>query len=478
MSLDRQQKVLKDRRFVFSDRWLAESVRLALAQHRPSAAIISLQQQSDAEHFAQLQPCGPEQRILWWADSLSRSMDLRHALHSWQQRAWLVLIVMLTLAFAGGLSAALGIMGNSDAPVNVLWALGALLGINFLMLLFWLVSLLMTPGDLSVGKAWFWLSSRFYGSDAAVLAQSFSGLSARMGVTRWWMAAITHSVWSSMAAGAFCGLLLALSLRSYVFVWETTILPDSLFNTLVQGVGWLPAQLGFTLPDETAVTGAGALNSNWQSQADLDRRAWAGWLCGALFVYGLLPRLLLLMLSAWRLSHGLRHCRMEVHSADWSALNARLSPLGESIGVVDPEQASVTSKLSTGLRLSSAQSPPVVIAFELSDQIVWPPAALSSVHLERVASRQERLQVLTVLQNAPPRALLLVCDAAQTVDRGSLSWLTEASGQALHVAVWLAGNGSESRRQLWRQQLQTLGVTADSVFDLESDAFTWLEAHA
>jgi hypothetical protein len=59
-----------------------------------------------------------------------------------------------------------------------------------------------------------------------------------------------------------------------------------------------------------------------------------------------------------------------------------------------------------------------------------------------------------------------------------LSWLADASGRALYVAVLLAGQGTNSRRQLWRQQLQTLGILSSAVFDDESAAQSWLEAHA
>lgn len=471
MSLNQVSSSLKDRRFVFSDRWLAESVRLDLA-------LLAPQQQLDAERFARQQQGSPEQRVLAWAEKLSSHAGLKDALHVWRQRSGLMLIVMWLLAFAGGMSAALGIMGNSDAPVNVLWALGALLGFNLLMLVFWLLSLGMPPGELSMGRVWFWLSARFAGNKTALLARSFAGLSARLGISRWWMAAVTHSIWSCLAAGALIGLLLALSLRSYVFVWETTILPASLFNTLVQSIGWLPAQLGFAMPSETMVNAAGALSGDWTTQSQFERRAWAGWLCGALLVYGLLPRVLLLLFSAWRLTRGMSRYRLDLHHADWNALSARLSPSDQTVGVIDPEQTTVPGKTFTGQRCNTAQGAAMIIAFELSDQIVWPTAAFSDFHHERVANRQERINCLTRLDQAPPRALLLVCDAAQTVDRGSLSWLSDASGRALHVAVLLAGSGTGSRRQLWRQHLQALGILPSSVFDEDADARLWLEANA
>lgn len=482
MSLNHQQTAQPASRFVFSDRWLAESVRLGLLLSPPGCLPITAQQHTQAEQFARQHASEPEQRVLRWAQSLAQSSGQLQGMHIWRQRSAWMLMLMLVLAFSAGVSVALGILGDGASPVNVVWALGALLGVNLLMLMFWLATLVMTPGELSLGNVWLWLSRHFGGRDAVLLARSFATLSSRAGISRWWMAAVTHVLWSSLALGALVGLLLALSLRSFVFVWETTILPDSLFNTLVQGIGWLPAQLGFAIPDADAVSAAGAAGNNVSAQTSAQRVLWAGWLCGALLVYGVLPRLLLLLWSVWRLRVGLNAFRLDIHLAEWSELTARLSPSAQSAGVIDAEQPIHGQPAGQpdrrGQRDLSAQGTPLVVAFELSDQIVWPATQLSDFDQESVASRQQRINTLARLDQSPPRALLLVCDAAQTPDRGSLSWLADASGRALHVAVLLAGQGTNSRRQLWRQQLQTLGILSAAVFDDESAAQSWLEAHA
>jgi len=478
VSLNHKQTAQPASRFVFSDRWLAESVRLGLVSSPAGGSRISAEQHSQAEQSARQQASEPEQRVLCWAQTLAQSSGQLEGMHIWRQRAALMLMLMLVLAFSAGVSAALSILGDGATSVNVVWALGALLGVNVLMLMFWLATLGMTPGELSLGNAWLWLSRHFGGRDAVLLARSFATLSSRAGISRWWMAAATHLLWSSLALGVLVGLLLALSLRSFVFVWETTILPDALFNTLVQGIGWLPARLGFAIPDAAAVSAAGAMGTDGPAQTNAQQVLWAGWLCGALLVYGVLPRLLLLLWSVWRLRVGLTSFRLDIHQAEWSDLTARLSPSAESAGVIDAELPNGAQPDQRGQRDLSAQGEPVVVAFELSDQIVWPATQFIDFHLQSVASRQQRINTLARLDQSPPRALLLVCDSAQTPDRGSLSWLADASGRALHVGVLLAGQGADSRRQLWRQQLQTLGILSAAVFDNESAAHRWLEAHA
>ena len=248
----------------FSDRWLAEAIRLES---------FSGSQLERAEAGARSLDSNPEARVLRWAALLSAHTRLVQAMHGWRQRAGAVLVLMLVLAFAGGLSAALGVMGSGDAPVNVLWALGALLGVNLLMLSIWLISMSMAPGAMSAGRLWFWLSGRFYGRDALTLAQSFSALSQRAGATRWWLAGISHGVWTAALAGALAGLLIALSLRSYAFVWETTILPASVFTSLVQSLAYLPSLIGFPMPDDNTIRTAGLIGSDALIQSDEERRA-------------------------------------------------------------------------------------------------------------------------------------------------------------------------------------------------------------
>lgn len=457
----------------FADRWLADALRLQQQRARPADAFSSSQLEA-AVSVARQHTTDPEQRVLQRARVLAARTTLPEAQSAWRQRGRIILLLMLLLAFAAGLSAALGVMGRGHEPVNVLWALGALLGVNLLMLLVWLISLALAPGALSAGRLWLWLNARFYGRDAVLLAQSFNNLTQRAGLTRWWLATISHAVWSAALAGSLVGLLLALSLRSYAFVWETTILPTPVFTSAVQGLGWLPSLLGFALPPPETVAAAGQQVAQTLEQGDSDRRIWAAWLCGAVLVYGLLPRLLLLAVSAWQVWTGQSAIRLDLQSADWADLHQHLSPASELAGVTDPAPDLPVVDAAGRRDLPAGTAPPLVVGFELDDQMVWPDLPVGTQRL-LAASREQRQQVITQLEQAPPRALLLVCDAAQTVDRGSLAWLTEATGRVLHVAVWLSGHGSAARRELWRQHLQRLGLDASRVFDEPHAALRWLE---
>ena len=78
---------------------------------------------------------------------------------------------------------------------------------------------------------------------------------------------------------ALITMLVQLSTRRYGFVWETTILSDTVFVSLTQHLGALPAALGIAMPDADVVLRAATPN-----QLPTDRQLWAAWLISALVV--------------------------------------------------------------------------------------------------------------------------------------------------------------------------------------------------
>src|SRR5690606_25800243 len=119
--------------------------------------------------------------------------------------------------------------------------------------------------------------------------------------------------------GATLGVLALLATRRYGFVWETTILPADTFVALSAALGALPGSLGFPVPDAATVMASG----DAPMLAEAGRRAWAGWLVGAMVAYGVLPRLALALLcfGLWR--RGAARIRLDPSHAGY----ARLRPL-------------------------------------------------------------------------------------------------------------------------------------------------------
>ncbi|MEX2334489.1 MAG: DUF2868 domain-containing protein [Pseudohongiella sp.] len=456
----------------FNKRWLADAVRRNRTDTRDEVA----------EKHARSLTGDAEQRILAWAEFIAERDGLKDRLQAWRHSAGWALLGLLLLGLLSGFAAALAVLGDSSSPVNVIWALGSLLGINLLLLLVWLLSFSANTQAGSLGRLWYLMTVAFQkrlqkSGSAAAITQAFTTLTAKAGLSRWWLSVVSHLSWLSIMLGVLAGLMLALALRSYVFVWETTILPTSVFIGLVESLGVLPGMFGFATPSPDAIAISGAQTETiMAAQSDLQRRAWASWLTGCLLVYGILPRLLLSVVCWLRLTFGLRNIRLQTSSLAWVSLAGRLAPDSEKAGVTDPAPVSLPS-FRRRTRPGRAGEASLLVGLEIASDLPWPPGGLADrVQTHLVDSRQQREYVLEQLGVDPPHKLLLACVAAQSPDRGALHWLAEAASQTSSVAVWLMGadRASVERLAIWRQCLLDLGISAQMIFDADDKALAWV----
>lgn len=118
--------------------WLAETVRLREEHWGPL---------EDADAVRQARQLAPDftLRILARAQALGRREGLQDLLVHWRQGAALTFVVLAVAALLAGIGAALGALGSGARPVNVLWALGALLGLHALTFVLWLASFALRP---------------------------------------------------------------------------------------------------------------------------------------------------------------------------------------------------------------------------------------------------------------------------------------------------------------------------------------------
>ena len=449
----------------FERRWLAETIRL---QEERSGPI------DDADAVRQARRAAPEleARILERASLLAERSKLTEALHRWQGHARWTLFILALLVILGGAGTAASVLGDGSRPVNVVWAIGRLLGLNLLSLLLWLSSFLVsTPDGTALGRFWLWLTARlFRDPKAALLPQSLAGMLSRSGLMRWWLGLISHGLWLLALLAALAGLLALLATRRYGFVWETTILSADSFVAMVDLLGRLPAAVGFVIPDAATIAASGG-----NALADeASRRAWSAWLIGCLLIYGIAPRLLLTGVSLWFWRRR-EQLRLDLSMPGYATLRERLMPSVETLGVQDASPEQLPSfHLQPALGSDSLGA--VLIGLELPDEIDWPPALSKARDAGIVASRAERNRLLETLSATPAERLLIACDASQSPDRGTLALISELSRYAAHCAVWLiAGRGVE-RLALWHESLATIDLPAGLRFDDHGAALAWLES--
>lgn len=421
--------------------------------------------------------------VLERAQTLASAQGLNADLQRWLHNARLLFLLLCGLAVLSGVTASLGFFGSEMRSVNVIWTLMGLIAVHMVALLLWLLAGRFSGGLL--GRFWFWAvahmpgAGRSQGAARDGPARALATLMYRDGLGKWSFACITHSLWLLALSASLLTMLLALSLRSYSFVLETTILTDAVFQDVVYALAWLPSKLGFAVPDAQMI--AAALHPEGALQAEDARRAWASWLSGALVVYAILPRLLV-----WTLS-----------MLQWLRLRAALRPdlqlpgyaqlfhaAARSRGVVDaPLMPAPVLRIHAPHRVAGNRL--ALVAVELGSDISWPPAGFAqsapeSVLDEVVETREQRQAVLARLSLAPPARLLVACDLRVSPDRGTLHWLVALSAHCGEIGVWLlaAEPQEQARHGVWQQTLSDIGFPAAAIVDSESAALNWLHSHA
>ncbi|MGV3741988.1 MAG: DUF2868 domain-containing protein [Burkholderiaceae bacterium] len=455
-----------------SDVLLAETVRLIEAD----GPLEDSEAMGQAFRTAQ----GREERLLERARLLSQRLKLDHELARWRELAvyvWLGLAV-LTFIVAYGIAATLLGSGRS---INAVLAFVGVLGMHAFTLVLWLLALLFSVGKgggsggrISLGNLFLrlvaWLPVD-RGQHSLTMARAAGMLLRRTKLAPWAFGFISHSIWAAAYALVLAALWFGFSFREYRLSWETTILHADFFVRFVQVTGWLPAKLGFPVPDSATLLTPYAANA--------DQRAWAWWLIGCTAVYGLLVRLILAAISwlVWR--RGKNSLHLDTSDPYFRKLLARFEQMENSL-VVDSEQPYLGNDGHHALSKEGASQAKAVVGFELPDDAPWPPFDWpASVALqERIAGMaQERRRVLDKLAQLRPAKLLLVCNQASTPDRGTERFLREAAGSAAQCAVLLVSstNPAEEGTARWQRWLQDTEMHHIAAMTDAQQALAWLE---
>jgi hypothetical protein len=468
--------------------WLVEAVRLRESLWGPLADDAELR----ALRAREL-PLG--EAIARRAEQLAQREGLVDAVAAWRGGARLALVLMAAVALAIGASTAAAALGDAARPVNLLWAVSGLLGLHLLTFLLWLGGLawaLITGASTggALGQVWLALSSRAArGPSAALAPQSLVNLMGRARLMPWLLGAVGHAFWLLALSAALLALLAMLATRRYDFVWETTILDPGYVERLALWLGSVPAMLGLPTPDAALVRASDGLGS---PPAE-GRAIWASWLLGVLAVYGILPRAVALATCVWRVRRGGRRLALDLTLPGLDTLAARLQPASRRTGIIDPDPASGGGPVGPGESTPGSSqgavgrdTPSESAVFDAASGGAWvvrvelpadlPTSFPASVHdAGAIDSGVSRASTLERLHAARPGRLLIVCDARQTADRGTVALVAELAGLAAQARVLLAGSAaaSPSRRQAWMDRLAASGL-ADAVVGSEADARDWL----
>ena len=345
--------------------------------------------------------------------------------------------------------------------VNFYWLALVLLGTNLIALLVWLLGWLFSfrslimPSGLSLGQRVIKGLTGLFSHDK-VDGAILSGLFQVTGggrIGRWNLSRLTHGLWLSYLLGGLVMILIMLSTRQYDFVWETTILSEEAFIRTTQLMGTVPSMLGFDIPrldliEMSRLGGQSKESALSDASAESLRQAWASLLIGSLLVYGVLPRVLLCLISHLMLLRANAAYQLDLTQPYYVRLRQRLVPVTRQLGIVDPDTKGTPGSADRVLTKTDEAMPAegYYLGLELNLDQPWPPSGVSDdKNLGQVCDRDEQnraLAKLTELSKQPNyshsnTSVIIVVPLQRSPDRGMESYLKKVVG-AVKCQILLA----------------------------------------
>lgn len=455
----------------FGQLWLAESLRLRETLWGPLEDATAVRRaRSEGRSFTE--------RLILRAQYLAQREKLDLLIARWSRASRLTLAGMALIALFAGVAAALGALGDGTRPVNVNLALAALLGLNTLTFALWLLSFFISDGGSWLGECWLWLTRKLArGPDLALAPRALVEVLGRNSALRWLFGAISHGLWTIGLAAMLLAMATILATRRYSFNWETTLLSPDAFVTFTTMLGWLPSRLGFAMPTEDIIRASDGL----QILPAAAHAYWSSWLIGCVVVYGLVPRAVAMLLSGLMARRKLAAITLDPSLPGYAELRDRLEPVSEHTGIDSPSTPGFQAHVTPQEQPVHRPGQSVLVGIELAPDMVWPPPGFPGhvADLGIIDSRHQRKTLLEHLQACPPGRLLMVCDARQTPDRGTIALLADlGSLSTMPQVVLYAGGGQDSptdtRVGMWRQRLAAANFQPEQIRNDLRSAIEWL----
>ena len=466
-----------------------------------------------------------ETKILKRAASLVRDCRLGPRIQAVrQQSSWITAVLIMIFVVLGALAAQQAFDQVHAGIVNFYWLILVLLGFHLLALVLWTFAVLNSYKQRqtlnSIGTlVQYWagrllakrsqrrqstpdgFSDHLADADSGERAESMAGhrvktrprssrkvhdYSAtdisfsvyqslwRGDLGRWSGSKLSHGLWLGYLSGGCLMILLMLSTRQYDFVWETTILSAPSFISVTEFLSWLPAMVGFPVPESSQIAASRFGVSSIADSVDL-RQAWAGLLIGCIILYGLLPRVLLLLLSHLFYRRACRRFTLDLTDPYYVALRNRLMPATRQFGIVDPDLKGKPPQKSIGHIKTDILLPPdaIYLGIELNADQPWPPQGVArDADLGCVDDGQGQQRVLAEIKAYKSLPLVAVVPVQRSPDRGQSRFL-ESLKTSCHGEFYLglseaadAGPGQLSRQSDWYQLALGIGIPADHIVRL------------
>jgi len=406
------------------------------------------------------------------ANLLIRDNHLQDVLQQPRQHFGYAQKVCLFLALIlGGMAASQAV--SESATLNIYWLLAVLLGFNFISLLLWSAGILMNIQGLSSGivaQLVSWLPFRQHKelTIASVASRAWweSCLTGKIG--KWRISALTHQFWLVYLISGLVLLILLMLAKQYNFTWGTTLLPDGSLPQITRTLGSPLETIGLSVPQEAQIA---ASRIGAEDQDSGTRTAWATFLIGALVLYGIIPRVVVLGLSLLMQRWHEGRYKLDLYLPYYITLRQQLmgSPMRTAVIDADPYADKIRTQriASAQIAATSKLAPANAIGFgiELDDSVCWPESITCRINIVDQDSQDQAISIIKKLKEP----LVLGVAAHRLPDRGVQSLVKELVDHAAQKPwmIVLQQNTSmtvaHTRELAWFRLAEACGIPADHV---------------
>lgn len=366
----------------------------------------------------------------------------------------------------GGLAASQAV--GDFSTLNIYWLLAVLLGFNLISLLLWLSGITLNLQSLSSGiiaqlASWLPYRHKKDPTVASLASRAWWESCLTGDVGKWRISVLTHKFWLTYLTAGMVLLIVLMLAKQYNFIWGTTLLPDSTLPRLTQILGTPLEAMGLKIPDDPQTVASRIGVSKQDAET---RMAWATFLIGALLVYGIFPRLLVLGLSLVMQKWSEYRFKLDLYLPYYIELRQRLMAREVKAEVIDADPQAGIKPAEVTLPPANVAIPSNAQAFgvELDQATNWPESVICRLNIIDQDSHDEAIALIKNL-NGP---LLLGVAAHRLPDRGvqrlikelvdssnGKTWLILLSKPSVPVA--------NAREFAWFRLAEACGIPAEHV---------------
>lgn len=385
---------------------------------------------------------------------------------------------------------------EQGTQINFFWAFALFFIPNLFALLFWLL-LFLQPSLLNSG----WLArlslfllktveKRFNPQSTQhphfwPLFKCYFKINLSGELGRYQLSCITHLLWLSYFCGATLMLIIMLATHQVDFIWQTSILSQQDFQWLTQLLAYIPNLLGISVPSPEQIQQSHLGVVNALVDAQNSRLVWSSLLISSLLIYGVLPRLLLLLLMGFLLTKKRRQFSLNLSSPYYVQLRQQLAPNVTSLGIHDPDGCKAESAQPLHSAAACHQLPssfyPVAIELSAAQFIECKKHVMQSApekikFLKHICDFQSQQFVLNELLTIEPQAIVLYVSLSRLPDRGLLAFiksLTLLTTQPFYLLLLddglMQAEHASKRRSDWYALAAQANIPLENVIRFKSD---------